>query len=137
MAVTRYRPPNQYRFHRVSGAVAALAGTITEINTPTRGWVSVTNPAAATVGTPAETDAELRIQSHHLAVFAVRFEVGITAINLLKIANQGAEYRLIIGMGNGFSTPPRGLRGSSPYSVSRGRKPTTRHESAYHRLACR
>ncbi|MCV5317196.1 baseplate J/gp47 family protein [Escherichia coli] len=46
----------------VSGAVAALAGTITEINTPTRGWVSVTNPAAATVGSPAETDAELRIR---------------------------------------------------------------------------
>ena len=45
-----------------SGAVAALAGTITTINTPTRGWTSVTNPAAATVGTPAETDAELRIR---------------------------------------------------------------------------
>ncbi|MNB62548.1 hypothetical protein D3C81_47630 [compost metagenome] len=45
-----------------SGAVAALANTITVINTPTRGWVSVTNPAAATVGSPAETDAELRIR---------------------------------------------------------------------------
>ncbi|EFB9783521.1 TPA: hypothetical protein J0595_003773 [Escherichia coli] len=45
-----------------SGAVAALAGTITAINTPTRGWASVTNPAAATVGAPAETDAELRIR---------------------------------------------------------------------------
>lgn len=45
-----------------SGAVAALAGTITHINTPTRGWTSVTNPAAATVGAPAETDAELRIR---------------------------------------------------------------------------
>ncbi len=45
-----------------SGAVAALAGTITTINTPTRGWTSVTNPAAATVGVPAETDAELRIR---------------------------------------------------------------------------
>lgn len=45
-----------------SGAVAALAGTITTINTPTRGWASVTNPAAATVGVPAETDAELRIR---------------------------------------------------------------------------
>ncbi|WP_180257527.1 baseplate J/gp47 family protein, partial [Enterobacter hormaechei] len=43
-----------------SGAVAALAGTITTINTPTRGWASVTNPAAATVGAPAETDAGLR-----------------------------------------------------------------------------
>ncbi|URR10429.1 baseplate J/gp47 family protein [Enterobacter roggenkampii] len=45
-----------------SGAVAAMAGTITTINTPTRGWASVTNPAAATVGAPAETDAELRIR---------------------------------------------------------------------------
>ena len=45
-----------------SGAVAALAGTITTNNTPTRGWASVTNPAAATVGEPAETDAELRIR---------------------------------------------------------------------------
>lgn len=45
-----------------SGAVAALTGTITTINSPTRGWTSVTNPAAATVGAPAETDAELRIR---------------------------------------------------------------------------
>ncbi|TGC25272.1 baseplate J/gp47 family protein [Escherichia sp. E1130] len=45
-----------------SGAVAALAGTITTINTPTRGWTSVTNPTAATVGEPAETDAELRVR---------------------------------------------------------------------------
>ncbi|MCC3717987.1 baseplate J/gp47 family protein [Rouxiella badensis] len=43
-----------------SGAVAALAGTVTLIGTPTRGWVSVTNILAATVGTAAETDAELR-----------------------------------------------------------------------------
>lgn len=45
-----------------SGPVAALAGTITTINTPTRGWTSVTNPTAATVGEPAETDKELRIR---------------------------------------------------------------------------
>ncbi|AUG99760.1 hypothetical protein CWC46_07945 [Prodigiosinella confusarubida] len=45
-----------------SGAVAALADTVTSINTPTRGWTSVTNPSAATVGTAAETDAELRIR---------------------------------------------------------------------------
>ena len=52
-----------------SGVVAALAGTITGINTPTRGWSSVTNPAAATVGTAAETDAELRIrQSQSVAL---------------------------------------------------------------------
>ncbi|OON35593.1 hypothetical protein BTJ39_22210 [Izhakiella australiensis] len=45
-----------------SGAVAALAGTVSQINTPTRGWTSVTNATAATVGSAAETDAELRIR---------------------------------------------------------------------------
>ncbi|MGU3521593.1 baseplate J/gp47 family protein [Enterobacteriaceae bacterium C23F] len=45
-----------------SGAVAALAGTIITINTPTRGWTSVTNPTAATVGEPAENDAQLRVR---------------------------------------------------------------------------
>lgn len=45
-----------------SGAVAALAGTVTGINTPTRGWASVTNPTAATVGSPAESNSTLRIR---------------------------------------------------------------------------
>ncbi|VTP13234.1 hypothetical protein PUATCC27989T_01070 [Phytobacter ursingii] len=45
-----------------TGAVAALAGTVTVINTPTRGWTSVTNPQAATIGAAAETDAELRVR---------------------------------------------------------------------------
>lgn len=45
---------------RPPGPVAALAGTITEIATPTRGWKSVTNPLAATVGVQGENDAQLR-----------------------------------------------------------------------------
>ncbi|EMP1238795.1 baseplate J/gp47 family protein [Klebsiella sp. GN_Kp186] len=45
-----------------SGAVAAVAGSVNGINTPTRGWASVTNPLAATVGIAAETDAELRVR---------------------------------------------------------------------------
>ncbi|WP_421595710.1 baseplate J/gp47 family protein [Rahnella sp. PD4] len=55
-----------------SGAVAALAGTVTGINTPTRGWISVTNPNAATVGSVAETDAALRIrQAQSVALASV------------------------------------------------------------------
>ncbi|HEM8999473.1 TPA: baseplate J/gp47 family protein [Burkholderia cenocepacia] len=42
------------------GAIAALAGTINQIGTPTRGWQTVTNPADAAVGAPVETDAALR-----------------------------------------------------------------------------
>ncbi|MGE5989811.1 baseplate J/gp47 family protein [Klebsiella michiganensis] len=55
-----------------TGAVAALAGSITTINTPTRGWVSVTNPLAATVGVAAETDAQLRVrQSQSVALASI------------------------------------------------------------------
>lgn len=45
-----------------AGAVAAMAGTVNQINTPTRGWTSVTNPSAATVGTAVEQDSALRIR---------------------------------------------------------------------------
>ena len=42
------------------GAIKAAANTINKIATPTLGWQSVNNVAAATVGNPVETDAELR-----------------------------------------------------------------------------
>ncbi|WP_427183520.1 baseplate J/gp47 family protein [Bordetella bronchialis] len=42
------------------GAIAAPAGTLTKIATPTRGWQTVTNPSPATPGQPVETDAQLR-----------------------------------------------------------------------------
>lgn len=45
---------------QVAGAIAAPANTITTIVTPTLGWASVTNPAAATVGSPVESDSALR-----------------------------------------------------------------------------
>ncbi|WP_158780589.1 baseplate J/gp47 family protein [Pantoea sp. BAV 3049] len=45
-----------------TGAVAAVIGSVNTINTPTRGWTSVTNPGAATVGSAAEKDDELRIR---------------------------------------------------------------------------
>lgn len=45
---------------RSGGPVVALAGTISKIATPTRGWKTVTNPLAATVGALGETDLQLR-----------------------------------------------------------------------------
>ena len=42
------------------GEITAQAGQITKIATPTRGWQSVTNAAAATVGAATETDSALR-----------------------------------------------------------------------------
>jgi uncharacterized phage protein gp47/JayE len=45
-----------------AGAVAAQANTVTTIFTPTNGWQTVNNVAAATVGQEVESDAELRAQ---------------------------------------------------------------------------
>ncbi|WP_206922990.1 baseplate J/gp47 family protein [Alicyclobacillus suci] len=42
------------------GAITANPGDINTIITPTLGWSSVTNTVAATVGSPAESDAQLR-----------------------------------------------------------------------------
>lgn len=42
------------------GAIQATSGTITIIDTPTAGWTSVTNPAAAVPGQPVEEDSGLR-----------------------------------------------------------------------------
>lgn len=45
---------------RTPGAVVALAGSVSQIATPTRGWKSATNPLAATIGAPGENDQQLR-----------------------------------------------------------------------------
>jgi len=44
------------------GAIAAAAGTIEKISTPTLGWQTVTNVLAATEGEPVETNAQLRLR---------------------------------------------------------------------------
>ncbi|ELI8402947.1 baseplate J/gp47 family protein [Yersinia enterocolitica] len=46
----------------VPGAIVALANTVKEIATPTRGWLTVNNPTGATLGKPVEIDAELRVR---------------------------------------------------------------------------
>lgn len=42
------------------GAIDAAIGTITQIQTPIRGWQAVTNTTSALVGAPVESDAALR-----------------------------------------------------------------------------
>ena len=45
----------------VDGPVDVQPGTLTNIVTPIAGWLSVTNPAAGTLGANADTDAQLRV----------------------------------------------------------------------------
>ena len=42
------------------GAIEAPINTITKINTPQKGWLSVTNKVIAVIGAPIETDEQLR-----------------------------------------------------------------------------
>ncbi|AMM17517.1 hypothetical protein AX768_25290 [Burkholderia sp. PAMC 28687] len=42
------------------GAIAAVAGSVNQISTPTRGWQTVTNVSAAALGNPVELDPALR-----------------------------------------------------------------------------
>ncbi|EKZ9351413.1 baseplate J/gp47 family protein [Salmonella enterica] len=94
-----------------SGAVAALAGTITTINTPTRGWTSVTNPAAATVGAPAETDAELRIrQGQSVAILSITpFEGVDGAIANIAGVTRRKLYENDTGKTDGNGLPPHSI----------------------------
>ncbi|MDN89450.1 hypothetical protein EB475_12255 [Salmonella enterica] len=94
-----------------SGAVAAPAGTITTINTPTRGWTSVTNPAAATVGAPAETDAELRIrQGQSVAIPSITpFEGVDGAIANIAGVTRHKLYENDTGKTDGNGLPPHSL----------------------------
>jgi hypothetical protein len=62
------------------GAIAAPAGTINEINTPTYGWTNIISTADASVGSPVETDAALRIrQSNSVALPSLTIFEGIVA----------------------------------------------------------
>jgi uncharacterized phage protein gp47/JayE len=45
-----------------TGAKDAVAGTLTQIDSPVYGWTSITNASDATTGRDEETDAELRIR---------------------------------------------------------------------------
>ncbi|EAA8535186.1 hypothetical protein JHU72_001316 [Salmonella enterica] len=94
-----------------SGAVAALAGTITTINTPTRGWTSVTNPAAATFGAPAETDAELRIrQGQSVAIPSITpFEGVDGAIANIAGVTRHKLYENDTGKTDGNGLPPHSI----------------------------
>lgn len=47
---------------QVAGALTAEINSVNRIFTPTLGWQTVNNPAAATPGAPVESDAELRLR---------------------------------------------------------------------------
>lgn len=96
----------------VNGAIAALPKTIKVINTPTRGWSSVTNDAAATVGRSAETDAELRTrQAQSVALPSITPFEGVDG----AIANVTGVTRYKLYENDTGATDSNGL---PPHSIS-------------------
>lgn len=85
-----------------SGAITAEAGTLTNILTPTLGWLSVSNPASAAPGSPIEDDATLRqrqavsqnqaSQSPVIALAAaLRQLAGVTRVDYDENVGEGAD----------------------------------------------
>ena len=78
----------------VSGSLHAAIGTVTKILTPTAGWQTVTNAAAASPGQPVETDGELRArQEVSPAIYSVTPVAGLAAaLNALSGVTYGVIY---------------------------------------------
>ena len=94
------------------GAISAPANSITSIYTPTAGWQSVSNPAAAIPGQPVESDALLRIrQAASTMLPSTTVLDGILgAIAALPGVSRYAAYE-----NDGFVTDGNGL---PPHSIS-------------------
>lgn len=69
----------------LAGALRAGAGTVTEIATPVYGWTAVTNPSAAAIGAPVETDAQLRRRQAASVTFSSVGPLGAIQAALLAV----------------------------------------------------
>lgn len=76
------------------GSLTATPGTVTIIETPTSGWLSVTNAGAATEGVAVETDALLRSrQSIAIAAPSLSVIEGIVAALLALDGVESVSYK--------------------------------------------
>lgn len=99
------------------GAITAIAGAINAINTPTRGWQSVTNANAATPGDPVETDAQLRQRQAASTSLAA-----LTPLQAIKAAvgNVAGVGRYEVYENQGGTTDSNGIPGHSIAAVAEG-----------------
>jgi uncharacterized phage protein gp47/JayE len=104
------------------GAITAIAGSINEINTPTRGWQSVTNAAPATPGDPVETDAQLR--QRQAVSTSLPAQTPLQAI-IANVAETPGIGRNKIYENQGSATDSNGLPGHSIAVVAEGGDITT------------
>jgi len=94
-----------------AGAISAAQDTITGINTPTQGWQTVNNPAAATPGAPVESDAALRNrQSVSTAIPAQTvFDATIGAVSNVSGVTAVSAYENDTGSTDGNGLPAHSI----------------------------
>lgn len=91
----------------VNGPLVAEINTVTVIDTPISGWATVTNPAAATLGSNAEEDAELRARRDRSV--AINAQSVIDAIFATINAVQGVTQLTVIENDTNDNPDPNGL----------------------------
>lgn len=93
------------------GSVLAAANTINEILTPSLGWQSATNPAAAAPGAPVEPDSDLRLrQAQSVALPSRTVGQGIAgAVAGLVGVTQVALYENDTGVTDARGLPPHSI----------------------------
>lgn len=99
------------------GAITAIAGAISEINTPTRGWQTVSNPSAAAPGDPVEMDAALR--KRQAVSTSLPAQTPLQAI-IANVANTPGIGRNKIYENQGTPPDANGLPGHSIAVVAEG-----------------
>lgn len=100
-----------------AGAVTAAAGTVSQMYTIVAGWQSATNPAAAVIGAPVETDAALRIRQAQST--ALPSQSPLDSI-LAAVANSGGIGRYTIYENDTRVTDGNGQPGNSVAVVVEG-----------------
>lgn len=93
------------------GAIPALPGEISEIATPTRGWQSVSNPNAAVLGAPVETDSQLRARQSFSTALPSRtvFEGTLGAVAAIKDVLRVRGYENDTSIPDAFGLPPHSI----------------------------
>lgn len=96
---------------QTAGAITANPGDINVIVTPVLGWTSATNPNAATVGSPQETDSQLRArQATSTAQPSQSILEGLKgALAALSGVNRYKVYENDTGSTNSLGLPPHSI----------------------------
>lgn len=100
-----------------TGAQSATAGTLTQIDTPTFGWVDVTNLAAMTEGVDEETDTELRVRR---AKVAERSGSGSTSAIFGAVSDVSGVSQTKVLANNGTSVDANGIQPQHVWVIVEG-----------------